>query len=560
MLQIYERGVVQSGGISTHPDRKCNGVSAQRNGHLNASPCSRTRGSGSLPLTDATLMEEYCPIVPACYGVSIFSFRWDQLFEELKDHWDEKHYWMGILELEKLKDKKVMKNVWLLFCVVATFSVSAGTIRVIEDFEYASEDDLLLHYEPSTGAVPSLSTDVADGSGGETSMKIDLSFPSGAWVTQTVTGPLLDEVFSIEPEQYISFRLKGDPAFESADFRNIYLYVYDDWGDFARWGAEVPITDGWQVINFGGGDYQFPWNASGEIDMTFLSKIAIFQYGSQAAIDPYEATIYIDDIEIRDEPLIDFAAPSASRSVIDDFEGYATSEALREYYTYENSWHPATTVASIESPAPEGENCLRLDINFPEGQYPWGSVRSPILEPFSLPDDGVITLKMKGDAGLSKVADAGTNFWLSFYDAAGNRMNYITDIAPVISSEWTTLTIAMEDFGDTSTIDTGNLVQWRILVEGWAEPNPALSGTFFVDDIRVSTQPELRPVLEATREGQQVRIRMSQLTPGSEYELAKSENLTDWAIVTTIAADADTADHLVDADQKMACYQLIEKP
>jgi hypothetical protein len=367
MIEVWFRVV----GYRHDPDRKCNGVSAQRNGHLNASPRSRTRGSGSLPLTDATLMEEYCPIVPACHGVSIFSFRWDQLFEELKDHWDEKHYWMGILELEKLKDKKVMKNVWLLFCVVATFSLSAGTIRVIEDFEYASEGDLLLHYEPSTGAVSSLSTNVADGSGGETSMKIDLSFPSGAWVTQTVTGLLLDEVFSIEPEQYISFRLKGGPAFESADFRNIYLYVYD---------------------------------------------------------------------------------------------------------------------------------------------------------------------------------------------AAGNRMNYITDIAPVISSEWTTLTIAMEDFGDSSTIDTGNLVQWRILVEGWAEPNPALSGTFFVDDIRVSTQPELRPVLEATREGQQVRIRMSQLTPGSEYELAKSENLTDWAIVTTIAADADTADPLVDADLKMACYQLIEKP
>jgi len=51
-------------------------------------------------------MEEYCPIVPACYGVSIFSFRWDQLFEELKGHWEEKHYWTGILELEKLKNKK----------------------------------------------------------------------------------------------------------------------------------------------------------------------------------------------------------------------------------------------------------------------------------------------------------------------------------------------------------------------------------------------------------------------------------------------------------------------
>lgn len=431
---------------------------------------------------------------------------------------------------------------------------------MIEDFEYPDDAELLLHYEPSAGAIPSLSTEVADGSEGETSMQIDFSFPSSAWATETVTGPLMDEIFSLEPEQFISFRLKGDPAFESADFRNIYLYVYDDWGDFARWGTEIPIVDGWQVVNFGGGDYHFPWNASGEIDMTFLSKIAIFQYGSQAAIDPYEATIYIDDIQIRDEPLIDFAAPSAPRSVIDDFEGYASNEALRDHYSYENSWHPAITVASLESSAPQGEQCLRLDIDFPEGQYPWGSVRSPVLEPFSLPDDAVITLKMKGDSGLSEVADAGTNFWLSFYDTGGNRLNYITDIAPVISSDWTTLTITMEDFGDTSTIDTGNLVQWRILVEGWAEPNPALSGSFFVDDIRVSTQTAQGPELAAVHEGLQVRIQMSQLTPGNQYDLVSSENLTDWTTVSTITADADTADHLVEADQSMACYQLIAKP
>ena len=467
---------------------------------------------------------------------------------------------MQILGLVNQEAKIKMKKIWVLFCVVASFSAAAGTIRVIEDFEYPDDAELLLNYQPSAGAIPSLSTDIADGSEGETSMKMDLSFPSSAWATQTVTGPLLDEIFSLEPEQYISFRLKGDPAFEAADFRNVYLYVYDDWGDFARWGTQVPIVDGWQVINFAGGDFEFPWNASGEIDMTFLSKIAIFQYGSQAAIDPYEATIYIDDIQIRDEPLIDFAAPSAPRSVIDDFEGYASSEALQDYYSYENSWHPATTVASLESPAPQGEQCLRLDIDFPEGQYPWGSVRSPVLEPFSLPDDAVITLKMRGDAGLSEVADAGTNFWLSFYDTGGNRMNYITDIAPVISNEWTTLSIAMEDFGDTSTIDTGNLVQWRILVEGWAEPNPVLSGSFFVDDIRVSTQPAQRAELTAIREGQQVRIQMTQLTPGSEYDLRTSENLTDWALVTVIAADADSADHLVDSDQKMAFYQLIEKP
>ncbi|MBT7874497.1 MAG: hypothetical protein HN758_08740 [Verrucomicrobia bacterium] len=139
-------------------------------------------------------------------------------------------------------------------------------------------------------------------------------------------------------------------------------------------------------------------------------------------------------------------------------------------------------------------------------------------------------------------------------------MNYITDIAPVISDDWTTLTITMDDFGDTSAIDTGNLVQWRILVEGWAEANPALSGSFFVDDIRVSTLEMQQPVLTADIEGKNIRVQMSQLTPGSEYELLMSENLTDWTLVTSIAADTEEASHLVNADQRVACYQLIEKP
>ena len=88
----------------------------------------------------------------------------------------------------------------------------------------------------------------------------------------------------------------------------IFIFTSTTTGVISRVGAPRCLQfDDWQVINFGGGDFQFPWNASGEIDMTYLSKIAIFQYGSQAAIDPYEATIYVDDIEIRDEPLIDFA-------------------------------------------------------------------------------------------------------------------------------------------------------------------------------------------------------------------------------------------------------------
>lgn len=449
---------------------------------------------------------------------------------------------------------------WFLIVAFGVSSAVAATVTMIEDFEYATEEELLLDWVPSGGTIPTLSTEVAPSASGDSCLKVDFSFPSAAWATETITGPLLDDWVSITPEQYVTFRLRGDPAFSESDFKNIYLYVYDEWGDFVRWGTQVPLGDDWQVINFEGGTFEFPWNASGSIDMNYISKIAFFQYGSQAAIDPYTAAIYVDDVQIRDEPLIEFSPPSEPRSLFDDFESYADDEALRGTYSYENSWHPSATVASLGTLAPQGNKALRLDIDFAAGQWPWGSVRSPIVEPFSLPSDAVITLQIKGDPTLAAIADAGSNFWLSFYDGAGNRMNYITDAAPVISSDWTTLQITMDDFGSTSTIDTGNLVQWRILVEGWAEDQPALSATFYVDDIRISTPVIQQPVLTATEENGNVRLEMAQLTPGVEYQLLSSANLIDWSLVTVIVADSDTATWPVDADQEIACFQLAEKP
>jgi len=447
---------------------------------------------------------------------------------------------------------------WLLIVVFGVSSASAATVTVIEDFEYATEEELLLNWIPSGGATPALSTDVAPGATGDSCMKVDFSFPSMAWATETITGPVLDQPVSIAPEQYVTFRLRGDPAFSVSDYRDIFLYIYDAAGDFARWGMQVPVGDDWQIINFEGGAYQFPWDASGTIDMSQISRIAFFQYGSQAELDPYTATIYVDEVQVSDEPLTEFPPPSEPRDLIDDFEDYADDQALRSFYSYENSWHPTVTVASVGTPAPQGNQALRLDIDFAAGQWTWGSVRSPILEPFSLPPDSVVTLRFKGDSTLTGVADAGSNFWLSFYDEGGKRMDYISDAAPVISSDWTTIQITGDDFGDTSTIDTGNLVQWRILVEGWAEDQPALSATFYVDDIRVST-PVIQPVLSAARENGNIRLDMAQLTSGVDYELRSSTNLKDWTVVTVITADSDTASQLVTADQEIACFQLVER-
>lgn len=452
----------------------------------------------------------------------------------------------------------------LLIAALGASSTCSAAVTMLEDFEYATEAEFLAYWIPTGGATPTLSADVAPGAAGDACMKVEFNFASIAWATEIITGPSLFpprfDYVSIAPEQYVTFRLRGDPAFAVSDFSNLYLYVYDANGDFARWGVQMPLSEDWQIINLAGDGYQFPWDASGTIDMASIEKIAFVQYGSQAAIDPYTATIHVDEVQIRDEPLTEFPPPSEPRALIDDFEGYADDEALRSFYSYENSWHPTVTVASLETPAPQGNQALKLAIDFATGQYPWGSVRSPILEPFSIPADAVVTLSFKGDPALAERADAGTVFWLSFYDAAGNAMNYITDAAPVISSDWTTLEATVDDFGGSGTIDIGNLVQWRILVEGWEADQPALSGAFYVDDIRVSRPVNPQPMLSAILDGARVRLEMTLLTPGAHYDLESSDDFDEWTVVATIAADTDTATWLVDADGEMAYFRLVEKP
>jgi hypothetical protein len=127
---------------------------------------------------------------------------------------------------------------------------------------------------------------------------------------------------------------------------------------------------------------------------------------------------------------------------------------------------PTVTTASLETPAPQGTNALKLAIDFGAGQWPWGAVYSGFVAPFSLPTNAVVSLWFKGDPTLAPVADGGTVFYISFYDQGGNPIHFTTS-APVTSSQWTKLEARFGQFWSSAVVDTGNLVQWRILVEGW---------------------------------------------------------------------------------------------
>jgi hypothetical protein len=452
------------------------------------------------------------------------------------------------------------KQQWLAVLCGSLGMVTAGAQTMIHDFEYAFDDELFAYWTHSGNAVVSVSDTVAAQSTGSKSMRVDFSFPTIEWATETVTGPGLDPLLSILPEQYLTFRLRGDPAFAAADFRELYLYCWDEDGNFGRWGSAVPITDQWTVQNYLASTIAQPWNSPGLPDLNRIVYFAFYQYGSQAALEPYTASIYIDDLQVRDTPLVEFGPPSAPRSLIDDFEGYANDGALMAAYKYEVSPPAVVTTATLDSPAPQGSKALKLAINFAAGQWPWGSVRSSLVEPFSFPTNAVMTLRFKGDAILEPIADGGTSFWVSFYDKGGKRMNFSTS-APVSSGEWVTLEAPYSAFwGDLTTIDSGNLVQWRILVEGWegTAESSEMSGAFYIDDIRIGVPSAAVPSLAIARTGDTLTFAMGNLSAGAAYELKTSSDLVQWTTAATITADSDTATWTAKADQPAAFFRLVQ--
>lgn len=365
---------------------------------------------------------------------------------------------------------------------------------VVDAFEYDGDEALQAVWTETANALALVSDDVSPRSAGRKAMQVEFNFPSGEWVTESVSGPLLGTPVSIGAAQYLTFRIKGDPAFAAADFRQLYLYVYDTEGNFGRWGAAVPDTADWKVFNFSVAAIEQPWNSPALPDLGQIVRFAFFQYGSQAALPEYAAVILVDDLEVRNAPLTEFPLPSAPRVLIEDFEGYADAAALTGFYSYQNSPAATATTASLETPAPQGGKALKLAVDFAPGQYPWGSVRSGTVAPFSLPTNAVVSLRFKGDPGLAPVADGGTAFWLSFYDTAGRPIHYVTPPAPVTAGEWTTLEAGLAAFGDPAAVDIGNLVGWRILVQGWEGTalNEAQSGAFYVDDIRITVPAGLQ--------------------------------------------------------------------
>jgi hypothetical protein len=428
---------------------------------------------------------------------------------------------------------------------------------MIENFEeYASDADLQAVWFPQSATL-SLSPWVATGSTGTNSMRVDRYFPANDWETEVITGPVLPAAMTIAPAQYITLRVAGDPQFTNATYQQLFVYAYDGDGNFGRWGGPVPTTTtNWQVFNLIASNIEKPWDSLALPNFTNIVQFKFFLYGQGSpAGAPFQATIYIDDLQVRNSPLIEFPPPSPMRALIDNFEGYADSTALTNFYHYVNGG-PTVTTASLETPAPQGTNALKLAIDFGAGQWPWGAVYSAYVAPFSLPTNAVVSLWFKGDPTLAPVADGGTVFYLSFYDQGGNPIHFTTS-APVTSSQWTKLEANFGQFWPGgAVVDTGNLVQWRLLVESWQGTidSTALSGAFYVDNIQVTVPP----VLAVVRQGSALVLRMNDLIPGTTYTLRQTADFSQWT-TTTIQATSTSQTWPIPAGQK-GFFQLYYTP
>ncbi len=432
---------------------------------------------------------------------------------------------------------------------------------VIDAFEYASDEELLLAWTGSANALPAMSDSVAPKSKGKKSMSVTFNFPSITWVTEYVRGSALTNPVVIGPKQYLSFRIKGDPAFAGADFQSLFLYAYDATGNFGRWGSAVPTNSDWQVYNFLAGSIQKPWDSPALPDLSKIVRFAFFQYGSETALPEYSATVQVDDLEVRNSALMEFPDPAPFRTTLEDFESYANNDALTAFYGYEISPPATVATAQLETPAPQGSKALKLAVDFAAGQYPWGSVKSGTVTPFSFPTNGMVSLRLKGDSALAAKADGGTSFWLSFYDKEGRGINFITTGGPVISSGWTTIQARLADFGDSSTVDVGNLVQWRLLVQAYEGQSTyeAMSATVYLDDLRMSLVSNDPIRLTATPSGTSLTVKATGVVAGKNYVIHSSADLKQWTAGAQVTADANGATWTIPMSQKQEFFKVSEK-
>ncbi|MBN2329540.1 MAG: hypothetical protein JXR73_20530 [Candidatus Omnitrophica bacterium] len=148
-------------------------------------------------------------------------------------------------------------------------------------------------------------------------------------------------------------------------------------------------------------------------------------------------------------PLILAAAVNAQTLLIDDFETYIDDYDIELNWIYSKAGGPDGMFAYLDmDKAPQGENCLWLDVDMPEKW--WHNIfRKEIPEaPLDLADYQNVQFQFFGDETIPLLPDGilGLSFTVFLYDSQGRALNFSLPGEYVSTSAWQQVTISLDAF------------------------------------------------------------------------------------------------------------------
>lgn len=360
---------------------------------------------------------------------------------------------------------------------------------VLDDFnKYVDDTDIAMVYTNSgwlgTGT-PYISPGGKDGS---QCMKLDLTYDGTAWGGgAVVTAP--QEPFEFKEGQMVTLDIKGDATKLVGDQALLVFQFRDASGEVLRFLDYVgPKSSDWITVKmpykaFEEGPYDA--NPATPADRSALISWEFYIQGVGATdVDPFEATVYVDNLKITDA-----ATASTGDRVLDAFE-YDSDATVQKNYV--SAGWLGSGKALFSTDKAEGAHSMKLSLSFDGGAWGSAGVNGIARDPFSLKAGQKVSYSVKGDPANLASPDALIVF--QFHDVNGEIIRYLDAVGPK-AADWTTIEIPFENFQESpwdakpdTPADRNNLVSWDFSIQGvGADAVKPFSATVLIDNLVITS-------------------------------------------------------------------------
>lgn len=358
---------------------------------------------------------------------------------------------------------------------------------VLDDFEYAEDWEIEEMYRNSGWLGQGASFLASGAKDGSQCMELLLLYDGGAWGGAAVTS-LDQEPFAFTPGQMFTLDIKGDAVKLAGDQAILVFQLRDAAGEVIRFLDYLgPKSPDWITIRMPYEAFEEgPYDANPDVPAdreNLISWEFYIQGVGGNVVDPFEATVFLDNLIITDAP-----APTEGDRMLDDFE-YASDTAIKNFYV-STGWQGLGT-PSLTSERMEGEHAMQLAMSFEGGAWASAGVAGQTVDPFAFSPTQKLSYYVKGDP--ANLTDEAVLIVLSFRDTTGEVVRYLDAVGP-ISADWTLIEIpydALEespwDSNPDTPADRGKLVSWEFSIQGVGpEPIPPFNATILLDEFKLT--------------------------------------------------------------------------